>query len=60
MKDCEIKVHVLMHSGTTQQYLTWNFDIKEMWTSDSGYYCIKTKDDKLNFFPIINTIIEQI
>lgn len=49
-----------MQCGTTQQWITETIEAKEHWSTDRGYHCFKDADDKLAYYPINNTIIEEI
>lgn len=53
------KIQVLMHSGTTQQWMEEEIEASEFYTSSSGYYYFKV-DSKSRYYPIQNTIIEEI
>lgn len=54
------RIRILMQCGTTQQWITETIEAKEHWSTDRGYHCFKDADDKLAYYPINNTIVEEI
>jgi hypothetical protein len=52
-------IRILMQSGT---YGTLKEEVTaiELHSAERGYYCFKTQDGKLKYYPISNTIIEEI
>jgi hypothetical protein len=49
-----------MQCGTTQQCLTEYVIAKDFWGTEKGYYYFKTEDDKSKYYPINNTIVEEV
>lgn len=56
----KIRVSIIIHSGTTQQTMSKDLEVKEHWPSEKGYYYITLSDGKFAYYPIANTIIEEI
>jgi len=54
------QVRILMQCGTTQQCLTEYVIAKDFWGTEKGYYYFKTEDDKSKYYPINNTIVEEV
>lgn len=60
MNNCRVRIRILMQNNTSQQWITEEIDIKYFSTSQSGYYYFKTEDDRSLYYPVANTIIEEI
>ena len=56
----KIRVSIIVHSATTQQFISKELELVEHWSSENGYYYMKLSNGKFAYYPIINTIIEQI
>lgn len=57
----EYQIRILMQCGTTQQWITETIKAKEFWVGDKGnYYFFITEDDKSAYYPVHNTIINQL
>ena len=54
------EIRILMQCGTTQQWITETIEAVEFWSSEKGYYYFQTENGKSKFYPINNTIIEEI
>jgi hypothetical protein len=59
MNNCRVRIRILANSGT-QCWITEEIDIKYFSTSQSGYYYFKTEDGRSLYYPVANTIIEEI
>lgn len=53
-------VRILMQCGTTQQWLTETVDAVRFSVGQAGYYYFQTEDGKAKYYPINNTIVEEI
>ena len=49
-----------MQNGTTQQWIEEEIEVNYMMPSQLGYYYFSCADNKEKFYPIVNTIVEQI
>jgi hypothetical protein len=53
------KIKILVQAGS-QGWFTETIEAKSLYTSQGGYYCFELSDGKSAYYPINNTIIEQI
>ena len=57
----EYKIRILMQCGTTQQWMTEIIKAKKFWVGTSGnYYFFQTEDDKVSYYPVNSTIINEL
>jgi len=56
----KIRVSIIVHSGTTQQTMTKELEVTDLWSSEKGYFYVTLSDGRFAYYPIVNTIIEQI
>ena len=49
-----------MQCGTTQQWLEETVTAAKFWHDPSGHYYFETEDGKVKYYPINNTIVEEI
>lgn len=53
------KIKILLQAGS-QCWFTETIEAKSLYASQHGYYCFELSDGKNAYYPINNTIIEQI
>lgn len=53
-------VRILMQCGTTQHWITERFEAEQFSPSHNGSYYLFKVDGKQKFYPIVNTIVEEI